>query len=80
MYPARTARTMIRRELGLPEDAFIVLGCGTLDLRKGIDHYAAIARRVTDTNNTPPADSLRLGWRRSTLDAFALPLRATRFG
>lgn len=45
------ARTLIRRELGLPQDAFIVLGCGTLDLRKGIDHYAAIARKVTDTNN-----------------------------
>lgn len=36
----------IRTELGLPADSFIVLGCGTLDLRKGIDHYCAIARRV----------------------------------
>ncbi len=47
-----TARTQIRRELGLPNDAFIVLGCGTLDLRKGIDHYAAIARKVIATNKT----------------------------
>lgn len=46
------AYTQIRQELNLPENAYIVLGCGTLDLRKGIDHYAAIARRVTETNNT----------------------------
>ncbi|MEL7496885.1 MAG: glycosyltransferase family 4 protein [Planctomycetota bacterium] len=42
----------IRQELGLPDNAFIALGCGTLDLRKGIDHYAAIARRVAQTNHS----------------------------
>ena len=36
----------IRQELNLPEDAFIVLGCGTLDLRKGIDHFAVVARQI----------------------------------
>ncbi len=46
------AHTQIRRELSLPSDAFIVLGCGTLDLRKGIDHYAAIARRVCAANRS----------------------------
>lgn len=46
------ARKQIRRELAIPDDAFVVLGCGTLDLRKGIDHYAAIARRVCETNRT----------------------------
>jgi glycosyltransferase involved in cell wall biosynthesis len=40
------ARRRIRAELGLSADAFIVLGCGTLDMRKGIDHFAAIARQV----------------------------------
>lgn len=44
------AYTKIRAELGLPKDCFIALGCGTLDMRKGIDHYAAIARRVTELN------------------------------
>ncbi len=39
-------RMDIRRELGLPADCFIVLGCGTLDLRKGIDHFAAIGRQL----------------------------------
>ncbi|MFK7767046.1 MAG: glycosyltransferase [Mariniblastus sp.] len=46
------AHAQIRKELSIPNDAFIVLGCGTLDLRKGIDHYAAIARRVSETNNS----------------------------
>lgn len=40
------SREKICHELKLPEDAFIVLGCGTLDLRKGIDHFAAIARQT----------------------------------
>jgi glycosyltransferase involved in cell wall biosynthesis len=49
------AYSQIRKELHLPESSFIVLGCGSLDLRKGIDHYANIARRVVQTNhsNTP---------------------------
>ena len=48
----KQARTQIRQELGLPKDTFIVLGCGTLDLRKGIDHYAAVARKVVATNKS----------------------------
>ena len=49
------AYAQIRQELSIPSNAFIVLGCGTLDLRKGIDHYAAIARQVAAANqsNTP---------------------------
>ena len=45
------ARAQIRRELSLPEDSFIVLGCGTLDLRKGIDHFANVARRICDSQD-----------------------------
>lgn len=40
------ARKQIREELRLPPESQIVLGCGTLDLRKGIDHFANIARKV----------------------------------
>ncbi len=47
------AHKQVRAELGLPDNAFIVLGCGTLDLRKGIDHYAAIARQVVRSNRGP---------------------------
>ena len=39
-------RRQIRHELNLPQDAFIVLGCGTLDLRKGIDHFCGVARTL----------------------------------
>ena len=41
-----TLRLEIRHELGLPRDAKIVLGCGTVDLRKGSDLFVNVARRV----------------------------------
>ncbi len=49
------ARRQIREELSLPTDAFIVLGCGTLDMRKGIDHFAAIAKSVVRKNHSTTA-------------------------
>lgn len=42
------ARRQIREELELAPDSQLVLGCGTLDLRKGIDHFANIARRYLE--------------------------------
>jgi glycosyltransferase involved in cell wall biosynthesis len=44
-FDRATARQEIRQELGLPTDAIVLLGCGTLDMRKGIDHFANIARQ-----------------------------------
>jgi glycosyltransferase involved in cell wall biosynthesis len=38
------ARRQIFRELDLPDDAFVVLGCGTLDQRKGLDYFVGAAR------------------------------------
>ncbi len=46
------AKNQVRQELGLAENAFIVLGCGTLDLRKGIDHYVNIARSTVAQNQS----------------------------
>ena len=46
-------RNQIRQELKLPEDAYIVLGCGTLDLRKGIDHYCGVARTLLRKKRSP---------------------------
>jgi glycosyltransferase involved in cell wall biosynthesis len=45
----RTERSQaeILRELHLPEDALLVMGCGTLDWRKGADLFLQLARRVT---------------------------------
>jgi glycosyltransferase involved in cell wall biosynthesis len=40
------ARGEVRRELGLPPEARIVLGCGTIDLRKGPDVFVNVARAV----------------------------------
>ena len=52
----------IRKELGLPDNAFIVLGCGTLDLRKGIDHYVNIARdTVSQCLSGPPIHFVWVG-------------------
>jgi len=41
-----TMRLRVLEELGLPDDALIVLGCGTVDLRKGADLFVNVARRV----------------------------------
>ena len=46
------AYRQIRDEFSLPSDAFIVLGCGTLDLRKGIDHFAQVAIRSLKRNRS----------------------------
>lgn len=46
------AKQQIRTELGLPQNAAIILGCGTLDLRKGCDHFVNIARRFCESRRT----------------------------
>jgi glycosyltransferase involved in cell wall biosynthesis len=43
-FEREAARREIRQEFGLPQDAVVLLGCGTLDMRKGIDHFANLAR------------------------------------
>ena len=52
----------IRKELGLPDNAFIVLGCGTLDLRKGIDHFVNVARdTIAQSTSGPPIHFVWVG-------------------
>ena len=41
-----TARAKVTAELGLPEDVFLVLGCGTMDHRKGVDLFVQTALRT----------------------------------
>lgn len=43
--PREPMRERVRAELGLPGDARIVIGCGTLDLRKGADLFVQTARQ-----------------------------------
>lgn len=40
------ARRMVLEEINAPPDAFIVFGCGSIDLRKGIDVFVKVAAAV----------------------------------
>ena len=58
-------RLQVRRELGIPEDAPIVLGCGTTDFRKGTDLFAQLCRLVLRDCQGGRAGIqclVRLGW------------------
>lgn len=39
----------VRRSLGIPADAFVVVGCGTVEARKGTDLFLDIAAKLTAT-------------------------------
>lgn len=39
-----SARALVREELDLPADALVVLGCGTIDHRKGTDLFVQLGR------------------------------------
>lgn len=43
-----SARSALRRKLGLPDDAIIVLGCGYLEYRKAPDTFFRVAKRVCE--------------------------------
>lgn len=44
----RQARHELRQKLNLPENAFIVLGVGSLDIRKGFDFFLAAAKKFSN--------------------------------
>ena len=78
-----TARKSICDQFGIPAESFLVLGCGTLDLRKGIDHFVAVARRVADMNlrNETPIHFVWVGggptWTHSLYHYIQLDLKKT---
>jgi len=40
-----------RRELGIPDsDAFVIINCGTVDIRKGVDLFVETAKKVLETS------------------------------
>ncbi|MDE4915345.1 glycosyltransferase [Methylobacterium sp. 092160098-2] len=41
-----SARRKLREEAGFPENAIVVLGCGTIDHRKGADLFVQVSHRV----------------------------------
>jgi glycosyltransferase involved in cell wall biosynthesis len=40
--------SMVRNELGIPEDAFVAGACAAIEWRKGVDLFIQIAKRLTD--------------------------------
>ncbi|MDB9376887.1 glycosyltransferase [Nodularia sphaerocarpa] len=47
------ARQKIRQEFNLPNDALIILGCGTVDMRKGSDLFVQVGKRVLNAGKFP---------------------------
>ena len=55
-------RAKLRRDLRIPANSHIVLGCGTLDLRKGIDHFAGVARATLKLYPNPEERPIHFVW------------------
>ena len=43
-----STRRAVRQEFGIPDDAFVVLGCGAVDKRKGVDLFVQVAIRLLE--------------------------------
>ena len=50
------ARRKLRAELGLGDEALLVLGCGTMNFRKGIDLFAEVACEVLSRSEAEKRD------------------------
>jgi glycosyltransferase involved in cell wall biosynthesis len=58
----REMRSRVRAELGISEDALIVLGCGTVDTRKGADLFVLVADRVIRCGRAPVQRNVAFVW------------------
>jgi len=47
-FSREESRMMVRAEFSLPNNALIVLGCGTFDARKGGDLFVSVAKRTLE--------------------------------
>ena len=54
-------RSEVREELGFPEDAFIIMGCGFGDTRKGIDLFIQMAAEVLRLSAEQPVRFIWVG-------------------
>uniref|UniRef100_I2Q7R8 Lipopolysaccharide biosynthesis protein n=1 Tax=Desulfovibrio sp. U5L TaxID=596152 RepID=I2Q7R8_9BACT len=59
--PELRDRGLVRRDLGLPQNALLVLGCGSRDWRKGVDLFVEVARRVLAKPECPPVTFVWVG-------------------
>jgi len=55
-----SSRQMVLEELSLPEDTFLVLGCGTVDYRKGADLFVQAAANAL--KSAPPGRPVCFVW------------------
>lgn len=53
-----SAKTILRRKLGLPEKEFLVVGCGTIYWRKGVDLFVETAVKLKESG----AKKIRFLW------------------
>ncbi|MFI4889118.1 MAG: glycosyltransferase family 4 protein [Steroidobacterales bacterium] len=51
---ARQARASLLEEIAAEPEAFIVLGCGTMDMRKGLDAFVHVALSTLRAAGNPP--------------------------
>jgi glycosyltransferase involved in cell wall biosynthesis len=54
-------RETVLAELALPDDAFLVLGCGTVHHRKGTDLFVQVARELSAMNGSEMAHFVWIG-------------------
>jgi glycosyltransferase involved in cell wall biosynthesis len=57
--PNREVSTNLRNEFGIPDDATLILGCGTGDGRKGLDIFVSTAISLL---NQSPDSKIYFGW------------------
>jgi glycosyltransferase involved in cell wall biosynthesis len=69
---ATTAAPALRAELGIPPNAFVVGGCGTLDWRKSPDIFLQVAQRVSHSAAACPIHFIWVGGQRSGAQVHAL--------
>lgn len=62
-YGRQNARKEVIEELGFPEDTCIIMGCGTMDYRKGIDLFVGAAKQtIYQLNNLENKQNIRFIW------------------
>jgi glycosyltransferase involved in cell wall biosynthesis len=62
------SRDMVRRELGIPEQARIVCGCGSIEHRKGTDLFLQVAKNVVQRSSSVPVHFVWIGGKRQTVN------------
>lgn len=87
-YARQDARAHVQRELSLSPESLIVLGCGTVSLRKGIDFFVSLAGLVVPHSALPihfvwlgsQADQMLVYWIKKDIKNLGLAARIHLIG